>query len=218
MSTITISNLTELESIPQYSNGIVVINFWASWSPSAIQMSSIFDELSRIYSNIGFIKVEAEESNISSHFNVESVPTFLFFRNGTLISTLNGSNAPELTKRVESLSQQVTPPNSKSPKELLWERLKKLVEEQLVMIFIKGTPTQPKCGFSRKFCEVLDSQNIKYGHFNILSDNEVREGLKELFNWPTFPQLYIKGELIGGLDVVTELIEEGEFAELVKNV
>jgi len=85
------------------------------------------------------------------------------------------------------------------------------------MAFIKGSPTQPRCGFTRKFCEVLDSQKIKYGHFDILSDSEVRDGLKEMFNWPTFPQLYINGELIGGLDVVNGLIEEGEFAELVKD-
>ena len=75
---------------------------------------------------------------------------------------------------------------------------------------MKGTPDQPKCGFSTEIVGLLNKQGVHFSSFNILSDNSVRQGLKEYSNWPTFPQLYIKGELIGGLDIVKEMIDSDE--------
>ena len=69
------------------------------------------------------------------------------------------------------------------------------------MLFMKGDPTAPKCGFSRQTIEMFSSLNAKYGTFDILSDDAVRQGLKTYSDWPTYPQLYIKGEFIGGLDI-----------------
>ncbi|KAL7001403.1 Monothiol glutaredoxin-S17 [Sarracenia purpurea var. burkii] len=80
----------------------------------------------------------------------------------------------------------------------LKKRLQQLVNSQPVMLFMKGTPKEPKCGFSKKVVEILEELKIKFGSFDILSDTEVREGLKKFSNWPTFPQLYCKGELLRG--------------------
>jgi len=77
-----------------------------------------------------------------------------------------------------------------------------LITRAPVMLFMKGSPTQPKCGFSRKIVALLDESKAQYATFDILEDEDVRQGLKTFSNWPTFPQLYIKGELIGGLDIV----------------
>ncbi|KAJ2098415.1 glutaredoxin, partial [Coemansia sp. S142-1] len=78
-----------------------------------------------------------------------------------------------------------------------------------------GTAAQPRCGFSKKIVGMLNEQNIKYGYFDILTDEQVRQGLKEYSDWPTYPQLYISGELVGGVDIVAEMIESGDLIGMV---
>ncbi|KAH8820545.1 thioredoxin-like protein [Xylogone sp. PMI_703] len=95
---------------------------------------------------------------------------------------------------------------SQSTKEELHERLSTLVKAAPVMLFMKGTPSAPQCGFSRQLVGILREHSVKYGFFNILADDEVRQGLKEFADWPTFPQLWVDGELVGGLDIVKEEI------------
>jgi len=84
-----------------------------------------------------------------------------------------------------------------------------------VMLFMKGTPEMPQCGFSAAVTGVLNHLNIDYGSVNVLENNEIREGIKEFTNWPTIPQLYVKGEFIGGCDIVREMFETGELKELL---
>lgn len=88
-------------------------------------------------------------------------------------------------------------------KEELNKRLEELVKAAPVMLFMKGTPSAPQCGFSRQIVAMLRENSVKYGFFNILADDEVRQGLKEFADWPTYPQLWIDGELVGGLDIVS---------------
>jgi len=90
-----------------------------------------------------------------------------------------------------------------SSSEELNARLANLVKAAPVMLFMKGTPSSPQCGFSRQLVSILRENGVKYGFFNILADDEVRQGLKDFSDWPTFPQLYAKGELVGGLDIVS---------------
>jgi len=92
-------------------------------------------------------------------------------------------------------------------KEELFKRLDGLVKAAPVMLFMKGTPSAPQCGFSRQTVALLRERSIRYGFFNILADDDVRQGLKEFSDWPTFPQLYVDGELVGGLDIVREEFE-----------
>jgi Grx4 family monothiol glutaredoxin len=88
-------------------------------------------------------------------------------------------------------------------KDELHQRLSELVKAAPVMLFMKGTPSSPQCGFSRQTVAILREKGIRYGFFNILADDEVRQGLKEFADWPTFPQLWADGELVGGLDIVS---------------
>lgn len=88
-------------------------------------------------------------------------------------------------------------------KEELHTRLSNLVKAAPVMLFMKGTPSTPQCGFSRQLVGILRENAVRYGFFNILADDEVRQGLKEFADWPTFPQLWVDGELVGGLDIVS---------------
>ncbi|KAI9368620.1 thioredoxin-like protein [Aspergillus egyptiacus] len=98
----------------------------------------------------------------------------------------------------------LTPEQSK---EALFARLAELVKAAPVMLFMKGTPSAPQCGFSRQLVSILRERSVKYGFFNILADEDVRQGLKEFADWPTFPQLWVDGELVGGLDIVREELE-----------
>jgi Grx4 family monothiol glutaredoxin len=106
------------------------------------------------------------------------------------------------------LPSSTVPHHPKKPS--LEDRLRALVQQEPVMLFMKGSPAQPKCGFSSKIVGILNENKVSFGSFDILTDDEVRQGLKTMFEWPTYPQLYCKGKLVGGLDVVRELAEEGE--------
>ncbi|CAJ2678544.1 unnamed protein product [Trifolium pratense] len=99
----------------------------------------------------------------------------------------------------------------------LKKRLQELVDSHPVLLFMKGSPEEPKCGFSSKVVDILKEENVKFGSFDILSDPEVREGLKKFSNWPTFPQLYCKGELLGGCDIAIAMHESGELKGVFKD-
>jgi monothiol glutaredoxin len=96
------------------------------------------------------------------------------------------------------------------------ERIRKQLEGYPVLLYMKGTPDFPQCGFSAKTVAALRAVNANFAFVNIFEDPEIREGLKAYSNWPTFPQLYVNGELIGGCDIALELYESGELQELVE--
>jgi Grx4 family monothiol glutaredoxin len=100
-----------------------------------------------------------------------------------------------------------------SPEDALNARLKSLVNSSPVMLFMKGVPTAPRCGFSRQAVEMLSDAKVAFGTFDILTDEDVRQGLKKYSDWPTYPQLYVNGDLMGGLDIMKEMAEEGDLAE-----
>jgi monothiol glutaredoxin len=95
------------------------------------------------------------------------------------------------------------------------ERIKKQLESYPVLLYMKGTPDFPQCGFSAKTVGVLRELGAKFAYINIFEDPEIREGLKLYSNWPTFPQLYVNGELIGGCDITVELYESGELKQIL---
>ena len=90
------------------------------------------------------------------------------------------------------------------------ERIRKVIEENSVMLFMKGSPDFPQCGFSGRVVQILDACGAEFGSADVLMDPELREGIKAYSNWPTIPQLNIHGELIGGSDIVMEMHENGE--------
>jgi monothiol glutaredoxin len=94
--------------------------------------------------------------------------------------------------------------------------IKKDITENDVVLFMKGTPMFPQCGFSAAVVQVLTHLGVKFKGVDVLADNTVRQGIKEFSNWPTIPQLYVKGEFIGGCDIVREMAENGELLDLLK--
>lgn len=95
--------------------------------------------------------------------------------------------------------------------------IKQLIQDNEVILFMKGTSELPQCGFSSVVVQVLNKLNIPFKDVNVLTDPELRQGIKDFSNWPTIPQLYIKGEFIGGCDIVREMYQAGELQEILKN-
>lgn len=102
-------------------------------------------------------------------------------------------------------------------REDVFSQIKKLINSYPIFVFMKGNPDEPQCGFTSQLLEILEEYKVDYRHFNILEDHLIREKIKEYSNWKTFPQIYVKGELIGGLDIIREMIEDGSFEETIRS-
>ncbi|MCR9218772.1 MAG: Grx4 family monothiol glutaredoxin [Alphaproteobacteria bacterium] len=96
------------------------------------------------------------------------------------------------------------------------ERLQGEVDANEVVLFMKGTPVFPQCGFSAAVVQVLNHLNVPFKGVNVLEDDAVRQGIKDFSSWPTIPQLYVKGEFVGGCDIVREMFETGELMEMLQ--
>ncbi|XP_076942826.1 monothiol glutaredoxin-S17-like [Bidens hawaiensis] len=133
-------------------------------------------------------------------------------------ASLGMAGGPSVLEAIQDLakidnSAKTQPPPPASITDSLKTRLEKLIRSHPIMLFMKGNPEEPKCGFSKKAVEILKTENVKFGTFDILTDNEVREGLKKFSNWPTYPQLYCNGELLGGSDIIIAMHEGGELKQ-----
>ena len=96
------------------------------------------------------------------------------------------------------------------------DRIKRDITDNPVLLFMKGTPVFPQCGFSAAVVDVLSQLGVRFHSANILVDPELRQGIKEFSQWPTIPQLYVKGEFVGGCDIIREMFETGELEQLLK--
>jgi monothiol glutaredoxin len=96
------------------------------------------------------------------------------------------------------------------------ERIQSDISANDVMLYMKGTPMFPQCGFSARVIQILTHINVPFHSANVLEDDELREGIKSFSQWPTIPQLYVKGEFVGGCDIVTEMFQSGELETLLK--
>ena len=159
-------------------------------------------------------------------FQLDSVPAFLFLHAGALADSVMGADVPSLVNKVKqhNLSASIAKPDSKLPAGptaslaepttvSLDDRLRALTHQAPVVLFMKGNAEAPRCGFSRQAVELLQQERVEFSTFDILGDEEVRQGLKKFSNWPTYPQLYAEGKLVGGLDIMKDLREEGELIE-----
>jgi monothiol glutaredoxin len=98
----------------------------------------------------------------------------------------------------------------------VFDRIKDEVAQNQVTLFMKGTPVFPQCGFSAQVVQILTQIGVKFKGVDVLADPEIRQGIKEFSQWPTIPQLYVKGEFVGGCDIIREMYEAGELQDLLK--
>ena len=221
-------NITTISEIP--TTGKTVLFFWAPWHDGCQPLAGVLMALATtVYSQgeVWFGRVDTDmAATVAEQYNVSQIPTIVLSCNGSIVETLEGTIDPShITLAVQRLANRTTTLPSATtattttttttttstldPQQALQDRLHRLVHSDTVMLFMKGTPTVPKCGFSRQAVELLQAEQIPFGSFDILTDDTVRQGLKQYSNWPTYPQLYVNGELVGGLDILKELQQEG---------
>ncbi|GJN19795.1 hypothetical protein PR202_gb07104 [Eleusine coracana subsp. coracana] len=165
------------------------VHFWASWCEASKQMDEVFAHLAVDFPHAVFLRVEAEEQpEISEAYGVAAVPYFVFCKEGKTVDTLEGANPASLANKVAKVAGPASDAESAVPASL-------------------GVAAGPA---------VLEKEGVEFGSFDILTDNDVREGMKKFSNWPTFPQLYCKGELLGGCDIVIAMHESGELKDVFK--
>ena len=96
-------------------------------------------------------------------------------------------------------------------------KIESMINQNEILLFMKGTPSMPQCGFSAAVVGVLNHMGVKFQSINVLQDQEIREGIKIFSDWPTIPQLYVKKEFVGGCDIIREMHENGELSEYLQN-
>ncbi|ETV93160.1 Grx4 family monothiol glutaredoxin [Aphanomyces invadans] len=182
----------------------------------------LFTQLAMLHPRLSFCKVDAEAvPALSTEFHLEVVPTFIISVSSNVVDRIEGMKVAEVAQAIDRASKRLADPTGTTETEskaavlddALRNRLLKLTTASPVMVFMKGSPNEPKCGFSRKTIELLKDENIECGTFDILTDDTVRQGLKVFSSWPTFPQVYVNGAFVGGLDILTEMKEEGALAD-----
>ncbi len=99
---------------------------------------------------------------------------------------------------------------------VIFDRIRKDIENNDVVLYMKGEAAFPQCGFSALVVQVLSTLGVNFKDINVLEDDEIRQGIKDFTNWPTIPQLYVKGEFVGGCDIIREMYETGELQDLMK--
>lgn len=177
---------------------LFVLNFWATWVNTCHHMNEVFSTLASTYPAVSFWDVDVDAiGDVTMHFCVEAVPTFVFLKKGEEIRRISGADPEELANSVNELQED--------SQEHLDRTLAALIKRHPFMVFIKGTPMAPRCGFTRQLIALLEERRINYDYFDILEDERVRQGLKIYSDWPTYPQIYMDGELIGGLDIFKEM-------------
>ena len=207
-----------LEHIQQAN--AAVLHFYAPWAQPCKDMAIVFQQLALQHSaDIKFFQIHADQAtNLCEKFNVETVPTFVFLHQHTETDRITGADPQALALKVKqnaltSMIHNDRPVISTPLVIPIEEKLHSLINMAAVTLFMKGDRDVPKCGFSRKMVALLNEHRVKFTTFDILEDEEVRQGLKTYSNWPTYPQLYADGKFIGGLDIITELAQEDELID-----
>ncbi|ORY84670.1 putative thioredoxin [Leucosporidium creatinivorum] len=221
---------------------VSVLYFRADWAEPCTQMDGVMVELAKRWNGVLFLSIEAEAlPDISESFEVDAVPYFILLRGHTLLTRLSGAQPSVLSAALTSHASKPSALSSSSARpvagagtyapqeaaggqeddeeeeseEELEKRCGELMKQSSVVLFMKGDRDTPRCGFSQKIIGILNDQGVEYTTFDILGDESVRQKLKTLNDWPTFPQLIIHGEFVGGLDVVKEMVETGELGEVL---
>lgn len=212
-------SITEIKTEEEYTKLIgsektSVVLFSAPWAEQCKQVLDVLTEISKQdYTNLQFANVAAESfPEISMKHQIEAVPTVIFFTKGQAVNRVDGVQIAMINQVCKELGSKSGAGSGAS----LEDRLKALINKSDVMIFMKGSRDAPKCGFSKQLIAIVNGLGIPYNTFDILTDEEVRQGLKTYSDWPTYPQVYVKGELIGGLDIVKELLASGELETTLK--
>lgn len=225
---VEVSSEADLDKLCSGHSGLTTVLLWAPWHPPSVHLTKVLEAIAADNKNVRFGKVNTDVCpTIATAMGADQVPFAAFLDpRGKKLDSLAGADPPKLVAKVKALAAR--PLNTgtagsagsgggaaggeEKPDDPT-SRLKEIVNYSPVMLFMKGSKAEPFCGFSKTAVAMLNAHNVDYSTFDILKDEEVRQGLKEYANWKTYPQLYIKGELLGGLDIMKEMEAEGSLLE-----
>eukprot|EP00428_Durinskia_dybowskii_P085574 CAMPEP_0170444760 /NCGR_PEP_ID=MMETSP0117_2-20130122/48700_1 /TAXON_ID=400756 /ORGANISM="Durinskia baltica, Strain CSIRO CS-38" /LENGTH=358 /DNA_ID=CAMNT_0010705591 /DNA_START=56 /DNA_END=1128 /DNA_ORIENTATION=+ len=196
MTVTEVSSELDLQALCASHGGLTVVLLWAPWHEPSVHLTKVLEVMAAEQRSVRFGRANTDVCPaLSTSLGANQVPFVAFFDpRGKKIDSLAGADPPKLVQKVN---------NSK---------LRSLINASPVMLFMKGSKVEPFCGFSKKAVALLNKHEAEYATFDILQDDEVRQGLKEYSNWKTYPQLYINGKLVGGLDIMQEMDEDGSLA------
>ena len=184
------------------------IHFAADWCEPSKQLHNVMNEWN--YPKVRLVTAMAEEmEDVVEAEGVDTVPFVIFYHNGKRVDQVAGAQLDEIKGKIEKIYESAEVIDNEA-------RMKRLINKHKVMLFMKGSPDAPRCGFSRTIIGILREEGADFDTFDILTDEAIRQGLKVYSNWPTFPQLYVDGELVGGLDVIKELKEGDELGSTLR--
>lgn len=197
-------------------SALLVLYFYTPWTAFSTRMTNEISALASQYPattppTLSFVSINGKQLvEIAKEYGVSTAPYVICLRDGEILESIRGSDVINVRKALDRHSDLIAVPVptlvSKQDKEALMARLADLVQAAPVMLFMKGTPESPQCRFGRHIVRILQEHGIDYDFFNVLSDETVRQGLKEFADWPTYPQLWVDGALVGGLDIAREEI------------
>lgn len=195
-----------------------------------------FPEISMKHQVMRTYQSNINDKNLNGIFwQIEAVPTVIFFSKGSAVDRVDGVDVAAITSKSKKLAESAS--SAAATGQSLEDRLKALINKAPLMIFMKGDRNAPRCGFSKQLIAIVNETKwvnciivhyndfynpltifyrVPYETFDILSDEEVRQGLKTYSDWPTYPQVYVNGELIGGLDIIKELLANNELEASLK--
>lgn len=205
------------------SSAGVVVHVGASWCPPCVELNEYLESAAiPKYRDCGivFAYVDADAlPEVCESEEVETVPFVAFYRKKSAggverVADVAGAKIPAIELNLRSLFGHGNDDRSKFA--TLDDYITSLIKRDKLVLFITGTPSRPRCGFTRKVVDLLEKYQAPYSYVDIMSDDEMCQRLKVFSNWPTFPQVYVEGELLGGCDILLQMDEEGELKAALK--
>lgn len=197
-----------------------VVHYTASWCEPCADVNSYLQSVTAQYPGVPFVTIDAEKlPEICETEDVDSVPHLSFYRAkegapAERVADIAGAKLRDVETNLISLFGTERDIRANHP--TLEAYLTYLINKAKIVAFITGTPSRPRCGFTGKLMELLQAKGAAYVFYDVMASSEVCEGLKKFSDWPTYPQVYVEGQLVGGLDVCRELEEAGELNATLK--
>lgn len=217
-------DMTELTSKDEFDKlrksikdkGIVVLCCANWYEPCKVLKDNIMQEMVKIYKHLVFTWIDCDKFvELVEKYEVDTVPTVLVFHpHKQDVDKIINPSPDKLNAEIEKQNEYYKSVLS-TEKERVFQEIDMILASAPMIAFIKGTPTEPKCKFTRRLLAHFNKYELTFKSYNILEDERIRQWLKIYSNWPTYPQVYINKEFVGGIDVIDQLVEEGEFIDMV---
>jgi len=200
---------------------LFVVLFYADWHEQSKYILNILKSQSKLHPDSVFAYINAENNDVAKiveKYNVSVVPTIVFL-NGSKEELFRLENdSPQVISEKINEYEKAHKVSFELKRNEMFPKIEKILAQFPLVIFMKGSPDAPKCGFSSKLVDQLRELKLRFAHFDILGDEEVRNWLRLYGKWQTYPQVWVNQKFVGGLDTTTALIKEGKFQELVKDL